>query len=951
VEGAGPKRRRFALAALGGALAVLVAAAQPVSGNTPAGHDTIHANLEGRLDELDSGRRLSIIVQLDEPAGDERITALEDEVGPLAIGRRFSIVNGFSASATREQIEALARAPGVRQIEANPVLYGANDAARAAFGVSKARLDLPSLDGAGVTVAVLDSGIHATHPDLDEGKVKHFKDFVNHQTAPYDDNGHGTHVSAIVAGDGDGSGGLYSGVAPGASIVSLKVLDESLKGIGGAVLGGIDWAIWNQQTYGIRMIVLALQSDQDVCSDGTEALSVAVNNAASQGLLVVVAAGNRGPGQCSIGTPASASGALTVGAMADTGEGGFYLAPFSSRGPTLDGRVKPDVVAPGVGITSAKPPATYEARNGTSMAAPFVAGVAALMLDANPSLSPGQLKSTIMSTASDWARGGDNAAPGTIGPDVDYGAGRVDAYAAIRAAGAGLASPPPTPTHELHQGTVSGSGSHVDHGISVTDTAFPIAATLIAPGSSPPDLDLALFNPAGTEVAASRLAGTRQEQISFRPATIGTYTLRVSSRSGAGSYFADVSGAISSQALNGELPAIAGGAREGAVLRAGPGVWSGSHPLTFVLQWLRCNGGGDQCNPIPGSSGQEYQLAAADIDSTIRVRVTATNGAGSNSVTSPPTATVLPLAPRNVDPPTIVGTARDGSAIHVERGSWLSSRPLSVTHQWQRCQGAGGGCTAIPGATSATLTLGRADIGATVTAIVTAANTGGQESVTATPVAVGAQRPETTKAPVVTGRARTGAVLRAEEGLWKGTRPLDYQLRWQRCGYDGRGCETIRGVGGPRYRVKEKDAGRRLRVRVRASNGALPGGGQTIAYSGFTRIVQPEAAWFEAGAGRVALLTGTRRRDVIRGTAGPDIIRGLGGNDRILGRGGNDLIIGGPGRDTLYGGKGDDDLRGGLGDDLVHGGPGQDLLSGGRGYDRARTVGKLDFLNGIERRR
>jgi RTX calcium-binding nonapeptide repeat (4 copies) len=331
------------------------------------------------------------------------------------------------------------------------------------------------------------------------------------------------------------------------------------------------------------------------------------------------------------------------------------------------------------------------------------------------------------------------------------------------------------------------------------------------------------------------------------------------------------------------------------------------------------------------------------------VRVTATNSAGSNSVVSPATGAVLPLAPRNVDPPSIVGTPRDGSSVHVERGGWISPRPLSRGYQWRRCRG--GACADIAGATSPTLALGSADIGASVTATVTAANSGGQESVTATPIAVGARRPESTTPPLVRGRARTGAVLRAAEGTWEGTRPLEYEVRWQRCGYNGRGCETIRDVRGPRYVVRAYDAGTRLRVRVRASNGALPGGGEVFAYSAFTRIVQPDRAWFEAGAGRVAVLTGTRGRDVIRGTAGPDIIRGLGGNDRILGRGGNDLIVGGPGHDVLYGGRGDDELRGGDGDDTLHGGLGQDLLGGGRGLDTARTVGKLDHTTAVERRR
>jgi serine protease AprX len=952
VQGARPKRRRLVLAALGGGVAALLAAAAPVTGSSPTGADTVHPNLEARLDSLEGQERAKIIVQLDAPPTDARIAALEREVGPLAISRRFAILDGFAATATATQIEALAGLPGVTQIEANPVLRGANDGAQAAFGVSKARLDLSSLDGAGIAIAVLDSGVSPGHPDLNGGKVIAFKDMVSNSPVAYDDNGHGTHVSAIAAGDGEASGGQFRGVAPAASLVSVKVLNSALVGSAGEVVSGIEWAVANRNSFGvpIKVIVLSLQSEPGACSSGDDAVSDAVDKADAQGVLVVVAAGNGGPGACSIGSPAAAAHALTVGAMADTSEGGFRLASFSARGPTQEGRIKPDVVAPGVGITAASASSGYETRSGTSMAAPFVAGVAALMLDANPALSAQQLKDTIMNTAVDWGRSGDNTAAGSGGPDIDYGAGRLDAYAAVRAAGAALSSPPPTPGHDIHQGAISGSGAFVDHQLIVSGTGYPIAATLIAPGATPPDLDLVLFDPSGTEVAASRTIGLRQEQIGVQPATVGKYTLRVSSRSGAGAYFVDVSGAISSQASNGELPTIDGAAREGSVLRGNVGVWSGSLPLSFGLQWLRCDAAGAQCNPIPGIAGQEYQLATADIDATIRMRVTATNSAGSTSVVSAATGAVLPLPPRNVDPPLIVGTARDGSTLHVERGGWLSSRPLALAHQWRRCRG-GSGCAEIPGATSATLALGPGDIGATVTATVTAANSGGQESVTATPVFVGARLPESMKPPVVSGRARTGAVLRAAEGSWAGTRPLEYEFRWQRCGYDGRGCETMRDASGPRYVVKAADAGRRLRVRVRASNRALPGGGQVVAYSAFTRIIQPNRAWFESGAGRVAVLTGTRRRDVIRGTAGPDIIRGLGGNDRILGRGGNDLIIGGPGRDLLLGGKGDDDLRGGNGDDTLHGGPGRDLLSGGRGNDTARTVGSLDHMSAVESRR
>ena len=635
--------------------------------------------------------------------------------------------------------------------------------------------------------------------------------------------------------------------------------------------------------------------------------------------------------------------------MADTSEGGFRIAPFSSRGPTQDGRIKPDIVAPGVGITSATGPSGYQARTGTSMAAPFVAGVAALMLDANPALSVQQLKDTIMNTAVDWGRGGDNTVAGSIGPDIDYGAGRLDAFAAVRAAGVGLGSAPPAPAHDMYQGGLAGTGAYFDHEVSVNDTGFPLAATLIVPGNAPPDLDLALFDPAGTEVAASRTAGTRQEQLTFQPVSVGSYTVRVSSRSGAGSYFVDVSGATSSQPSNGSAPSVAGGTREGELLRADAGAWSGGLPLSFGYQWLRCDGAGGQCGPMPGIAGAEYQLTSADIDATIRVLVTATNRAGSSSALSAQTGTVVPLAPRNVDPPAIVGTPRDGNNLHAGRGSWASSRPLVIGYQWFRCNRSGGGCVPIAGATQATYRLRTVDIAHRITVTVTAANAGGQRHETAPPVAIKARLPEATRLPRVNGFTRPGATLRAEEGAWSGTQPLAYQLHWQRCGYDGSRCENIRGAAGPRYRVRAADTGSRLRIRVRASNRRLPGGGAKFAYSRSTRIVQPRAAWFEAGAGAVRYLTGTRGQDVIIGTPGPDIIRGLGGNDRIEGRGGNDVIVAGPGDDVVSGAKGSDDLRGGDGDDLLNGGRGSNLLAGGRGQDTAREVNGRDRLSSIER--
>ena len=216
------------------------------------------------------------------------------------------------------------------------------------------------------------------------------------------------------------------------------------------VTAGIDWVVANKATYGIEAINLSLGTAG--CSNGSDATSLAVNNAHNQGIVVGVAAGNSGPGTCTIGSPGAAANALTVGAMADMGVNGFKQAYFSSRGKTADGRLKPDVSAPGVSITSAAAGTGngYTIFSGTSMATPFTVGVALLMRDANPAFTPQQVKSTITGTAVDWARGGDDKTPGTTGQDIDYGWGRLDGYAAIEAAkGVDIGTPPPGPTHLL----------------------------------------------------------------------------------------------------------------------------------------------------------------------------------------------------------------------------------------------------------------------------------------------------------------------------------------------------------------------------------------------------------------------------------------------------------------------------------------------------------------------
>jgi serine protease AprX len=569
--------RRSLLAAVGvllGTVVLALAAAAAASGDdkrrpqrgdadspkVDRDRNKLFDDLEARLAEASAREHVNVIVTLNAAATPGRVATLSDQVGGFSVGKRIEVIDGFSATVTKAEAEALANLPVVRRVEENSVVRALNDSAQSSFGVAKARTDAPALDGnadgnaaayspGDLVAAVIDTGIDAGHADLDEGKVIAFKDFVNGRTQPYDDQGHGTHVAGTIAGDGDGrADAAYRGVAPAAGLVGVKVLDANGSGTMANVAAAIDWVIQNKDVYGIEAINLSLGAAG--CADGTDASSLAVNNAQAAGLVVATAAGNEGPGTCTIGTPGAATGALTVGAMADSGALGFSQASFSSRGATADGRIKPDISGPGVNVTSAAANTGngYAQYSGTSMATPFVAGVALLMRDADPALTPQQVRDALTTTAIDWGRGGNNRTAGSRGADIDYGAGRLDAYAALKASGAPLSTPPPAPEHKLFEGSLSASGAFVDYKLSVADTAFPIGATLIMPAilgatAWSPDFDLYLYDPAGKLVAAAETV-QRQEAVGFKPTATGTYTLRVRSYYGSGDYFVDVSAGL-----------------------------------------------------------------------------------------------------------------------------------------------------------------------------------------------------------------------------------------------------------------------------------------------------------------------------------------------------------------------------------------------------------------------
>lgn len=546
----------------------------------------IFDDLDRKIDSSGNSHQFDVVVLFSGGTSGAQTKEAKSAVGPFSTSYSYSTLPAVAARMSAGQIKALAARSQTAQIQEQRQMTFAMASARAAYGSDKAQLDF-GVDGNNesgacpgvksycaddVVVAVLDTGVDQSHVDLDAGKVLTARECMDGTCYPINNysGSHGTHVASIIAGEGEADP-ANRGVAPGAGIVSVKVGSQfGAEEVG--VDAGIEWVLANKAAYGIDLVNMSIASTPP--SDGTDITSRLTNKLAAAGMTPIVAAGNTGPSTLSIGSPGASKFAVTVGAMGDPGASdweiplGFDLASFSGRGPTSDGRIKPDIVAAGVDITAADAAATengyshtgYASHSGTSQAAPFAAGVAALMVDANPALTSSgtacpttdtstecidgvydstmqqPLKGALTASAVDW---------GPPGPDNDYGFGRLDAYAAVDAASSLSGSGgPAVPTHTYTEGNLPATGATATHALPVTNTTFPISITFVMPtwtSSTTPDFDIALLDPSGTQVATSLYRDKRQETIGYQPTTTGTYTLRVTSVNGSGPYWFDAS--------------------------------------------------------------------------------------------------------------------------------------------------------------------------------------------------------------------------------------------------------------------------------------------------------------------------------------------------------------------------------------------------------------------------
>jgi serine protease AprX len=432
--------------------------AEQAQGNGKLSREVIDRVREAGSDDL-----IPLIIQTTDEPSNQHFARLHGRGG--AVKNRYTSIYGYAAQVPASQIDALADDPEIEHVSYDSPVVAAMDVAYPAVKADLAFAASGGLDGQGVGIAIVDTGVQL-HPDLarpkDTSQIVEVE-IVMHEQGIQDYYGHGTHVAGIINGNGYSSSDRYSfrtfkGLAPGARLFSVRALNIDGSGHTSDIIAGIDWVVANRLLYNIRVMNLSL-GHPVYESYTTDPLCRAVRKAVDAGIVVVAAAGNDGRVGSGFGTitsPGNEPSAITVGAMDDGNTvalGDDVLAPYSSKGPSLiDYVVKPDLVAPGTRIISLRTTnswldnnypslrvkldaykndpgyndkdGVYYTLSGTSMATPFVSAAAALMIQKEPLLNPATIKARLMvSTVKDNRL------------VFETGAGYLDVDAALKASG------------------------------------------------------------------------------------------------------------------------------------------------------------------------------------------------------------------------------------------------------------------------------------------------------------------------------------------------------------------------------------------------------------------------------------------------------------------------------------------------------------------------------------
>jgi subtilisin family serine protease len=660
-----------------------------------------------------------------------------------------------------------------------------------------------------IAIGEVDTGVDYTHPDLaaniwsNPGKVggcprgTHGYNVIKQNCEPVDEDttygGHGTHVAGILGAVGNNGAGV-AGINWQTSIVPVRWMNNASGGATSALIEALQWLVAAKQE-GVNIRVVN-DSDTFFGTARSEALSNEIDVLGANNILFVTSAGNTGNNNdevavqrypCSYDRPNE-----------------LCVAPLDSKDQLPSwanyGAHTVDLAAPGVSVYSTLREGKYGYMSGSSMAAPQVAGAAALILSKAPTLSATALRADILEHV--------DHLPSLAGRLIS--GGKLDVCKAL-----------------------PGCASLYDH--APVNTAPPAVSGLPLLGQS-----LAVVAGTWTNEPWSytyqwqRCDASGASCQAIPGATAAAYlpyftdlghTLRVvetaSNSAGAGKPASSTatSPVISTAPSNRSRPTIAGLASVGQTLAAGPGEWTES-PTSYAYQWQRCNAKGASCASIAEATNARYTLTGLDAGKTLRVALVASNAAGASAPARSNQTAVVVVArvPTNTAAPSVAGTAAVGNTLTESAGSW-TGEPTSSTRQWQRCDASGGSCQPIAGAAAQTYIAVSGDAGRTLRVLETARNAGGASAPAAsnTTAVVVASAPVNTGRPSVSGGAGVGRTLAASSGSWSEL-PSGYAYQWQRCDATGANCVAIAEATSPSYTLAESDAGATLRVAVVASN-------------------------------------------------------------------------------------------------------------------------------------